>query len=108
MRYAICPNENGDRLLSSVRLMVHHLLKWDYQPERRSRGWQITIQRERAHIARYLKDSPSLKRYLTSEWLDETYAIANLNAEKETGLRFPADCPYSINDVLERDVILVP
>ena len=97
-----------DRLLSSMRLIVHHLLKWDYQPERRSRSWQITIQRERAHIARYLKDSPSLKRYLTNEWLDETYAIANLNAEKETGLKFPADCPYSINDVLERDVILAP
>jgi hypothetical protein len=95
-----------DRLLSSVRLILHHLLKWDYQPERRSRSWQITIQRERAHIVRYLKDSPSLKRYLTSEWLDETYAIANLNAEKETGLKFPADCPYSISDVLERDVIL--
>jgi hypothetical protein len=25
-----------DRLLSSVRLIVHHLLEWDYQPERRS------------------------------------------------------------------------
>ncbi|MBE9194487.1 DUF29 domain-containing protein, partial [Synechocystis sp. LEGE 06083] len=26
-----------DRLLSSLRLIVHHLLKWDYQPQRRSR-----------------------------------------------------------------------
>jgi hypothetical protein len=95
-----------DRLLSSVRLIVHHLLKWDYQPERRSRSWQITIQRERVHIIRYLKDSPSLKRYLTDAWLDETYVVANLNAEKETGLKFPADCPYSISDVLERPVIL--
>jgi hypothetical protein len=95
-----------DRLLSSVRLIVHNLLKWDYQPERRSRSWQITIQRERVHIIRYLKDSPSLKRYLTDAWLDETYVVANLNAEKETGLKFPADCPYSISDVLERPVIL--
>jgi hypothetical protein len=53
-----------------------------------------------------LKDSPSLKRYLTDAWLDETYVVANLNAEKETGLKFPADCPYSISDVLERPVIL--
>jgi len=33
-----------DRLLSSVRLILHHLLEWDYQPERRLRSWQITIQ----------------------------------------------------------------
>jgi hypothetical protein len=26
-----------DRLLASVRLISHHLLKWDYQPQRRSR-----------------------------------------------------------------------
>jgi hypothetical protein len=96
-----------DRLLSSVRLIVHHLLKWDYQPELRSRSWQVTIQRERLHIIRYLKDSPSLKRYLTDEWLAETYVIASLNAEKETGLEFPADCPYYIKDVLERTISLV-
>ncbi|AGF52053.1 ssr2803 [Synechocystis sp. PCC 6803] len=33
-----------DRLLSSLRLIVHHLLKWDYQPKRRSRSWQGTIE----------------------------------------------------------------
>ncbi|MBD2175791.1 DUF29 domain-containing protein [Pseudanabaena sp. FACHB-1998] len=95
-----------DRLLSSVRLIVHHLLKWDYQPELRSRSWQVTIQRERLHIIRYLKDSPSLKRYLTDEWLAETYVISSLNAEKETGLEFPDDCPYSIQNVLERPISL--
>ena len=95
-----------DRLLSSVRLIVHHLLKWDYQPQRRSRSWQITIQRERLHIIRYLEDSPSLKRYLTSEWLDKTYSIAYLDAQKETDLEFPVNCPYSIEDVLERPISL--
>ncbi len=95
-----------DRLLSSVRLIVHHLLKWDYQPQRRSRSWQITIQRERLHIIRYLEDSPSLKRYLTSEWLDKIYSIAYLDAQKETDLEFPVNCPYSIEDVLERPISL--
>lgn len=95
-----------DRLLSSMRLIVHHLLKWDYQPHRRPRSWQITIQRERLHIIRYLKDSPSLKRYLNDEWLNETYVVASLNAQKETDLEFPANCPYSVEDVLERPINL--
>ncbi|MFM7888530.1 MAG: DUF29 domain-containing protein [Pseudanabaena sp.] len=95
-----------DRLLSSMRLIVHYLLKWDYQPHRRSKNWQITIQLERVYISNYLQDSPSLKRYLTKEWLDKTYIIASLNAQKETDLEFPVNCPYSIDDILERPVSL--
>ncbi len=93
-----------DRLLSSMRLIVHHLLKWDYQPQKRSRSWQTTIQRERNNILFYLKDSPSLKRYLTDDWLSEVYINARLNAMKETGLDLPDLCSYSIQDILERDV----
>jgi hypothetical protein len=95
-----------DRLLSSLRLIVHHLLKWDYQPQRRSRSWQVTIQRERNNISFYLKDSPSLKRYLTDEWLGELYGNARLEAFKETGLAFPDVCPYGIDEVLNRVVSL--
>jgi len=94
-----------DRLLSSLRLIVQHLLKWDYQPHRRSRSWQGTIQRERANIDLYLEDSPSLKRYLTDEWLHKTYKIAYADAFRETGLEFPETCPYAINDVLHRSVM---
>ncbi|QUS61026.1 DUF29 domain-containing protein [Synechocystis sp. PCC 7339] len=95
-----------DRLLSSLRLIVHHLLKWDYQPQRRSRSWLVTIQRERNNISFYLKDSPSLRRYLTDGWLGEIYGNAKLEAFKETGLDFPAECPYDIGEVLNRAVSL--
>ena len=93
-----------DRLLSSLRLIVHHLLKWDYQPQRRSRSWQGTIQRERANILLYLEDSPSLKRYLVDKWLHKMYVVACADAFKETGLQFPEFCPYGIRDVLSRDI----
>ena len=96
-----------DRLLSSLRLIVHHLLKWDYQAQKRSRSWQTTIQRERLNIKDYLRDSPSLKRYLIDEYLRQVYRTARLNAIGETGLDMPVDCPYIISDVLERDIRLV-
>ncbi len=51
-----------DRLLSSLRLILHHLLKWDYQSHKRSRSWQNTIGRERNNIELYLEDSPRLER----------------------------------------------
>lgn len=93
-----------DRLLSSLRLIVHHLLKWDYQPQKRSRSWQTTIQRERLNIKEYLRDSPSLKRYLTDEYLHQVYETGRLDAIVETDLDMPVVCPYAIADVLERDV----
>ncbi|BBC22818.1 DUF29 domain-containing protein [Pseudanabaena sp. ABRG5-3] len=95
-----------DRLLSSLRLIVHHLLKWDYQPQRRSRSWQTTIQRERLNIKEYLQDSPSLKRYLTNEYLHQVYKTGRLDAIAETDLDMPIDCAYTIEDVLERDINL--
>ena len=93
-----------DRLLSSMRLIVHHLLKWDYQPQKRSRSWQITIQRERLNIKKYLQDSPSLKRYLNDEYLEQVYETGRLDAIAETDLDMPVDCAYTMADVLERDV----
>ena len=89
-----------DKLLSSIRLILHHLLKWDYQPQKRSRSWQITIERERNNIELYLEDSPSLKRYLCAEWTNKMYRIARLDAAQETGLDMPKECPYSLEDIL--------
>ncbi|MDB9509508.1 DUF29 domain-containing protein [Microcystis aeruginosa] len=95
-----------DRLLASLRLILHHLLKWDYQPQRRSWGWLGTIQRERANIRLYLDDSPSLRRYLTDESLFKLYAVACADAFRETGLEFPPVCPYGIEDILNRSLHL--
>jgi hypothetical protein len=93
-----------DKLLSSIRLIIHHLLKWDYQPQKRSRSWEITIQRERNNIEFYLEDSPSLQKYLCDEWLKKVYRNAYLDAIKETDLDFPDICPYSISEILERQI----
>ncbi|MDB9387332.1 DUF29 domain-containing protein [Microcystis aeruginosa] len=95
-----------DRLLASLRLILHHLLKWDYQPQRRSWDWLGTIQQERANIRLYLDDSASLKRYLTDESLFKLYAVACADAFRETGLEFPPVCPYGIEDILNRSLHL--
>jgi len=95
-----------DRLLSSIRLILHHLLKWDVQLQKRSRSWQITIERERNNIGLYLEDSPSLQRYLTQKWVEKMYRNARLDAMEETNLDLPKDCQYSIEDVLGRPIEL--
>ncbi|MBE9174968.1 DUF29 domain-containing protein [Synechocystis salina LEGE 06155] len=96
-----------DRLLSSLRLILHHLLKWDYQPQKRSRSWWNTVDRERSNIELYLEDSPSLRRYLNDGVsLAKMYRLARADAIRETNLDFPKDCPYGIEDVLNRVISL--
>ena len=93
-----------DRLVSAVRLILHHLLKWQYQPERRSRSWLKTIQRERINSQSYVEDTPSLKRIQTQDWLHKIYTIARKDAALETELplnTFPEDCPYSWEQVFD-------
>jgi len=95
-----------DRLVSSIRLILHHLLKWQFQPERRCRSWVKTIQRERINVQSYLDDTPSLKRVQTQDGLDRIYRIARKDAALETDLplhQLPETCPYTWNQVFDEE-----
>lgn len=53
-----------NKLISSLRLIPQHLLKWQSQPHKRSKSWSDTISRERDNVGDYLEDTPSLKNLL--------------------------------------------
>ena len=87
---------------SRLRNLVKHLLKWEFQPERRTGSWRSSIGSARAEIAEILEDSPSL-RPAASERLEKGYALARRNAIAETGMDadlFPELCPYGLEQVL--------
>ena len=89
-------------LQSRIAVLISHLLKWDLQPAKRSRSWQATIELQRNRIERLLRDSPSLRPYL-SEILPDAYSEAVLLAIKDTGLdrkTFGQTCPYSAGEIL--------
>jgi hypothetical protein len=84
------------------RIMVH-LLKWQYQPQRRSDSWLDSINDGRSQIRRKIEDSPSLWNY-PEEILEKEYARARREASRQTGLAlntFPESCPFAIDQVLE-------
>jgi hypothetical protein len=92
-------------LYRRLRVLVAHLLKWQFQPEGRSSSWRGTIRNQRNDIARLLKETPSLRRFLADE-LDEAYREAVEWAADETGLAdetFPYTCTYSTDEILGRD-----
>lgn len=92
-------------LMSRLTVLLSHLLKWQYQPERRGTSWRLTIAEQRRSIERLLEDSPSLRQRIP-EFLDSEYADARDSAMYETQLSksvFPAQCPYTPEQVMAKD-----
>jgi hypothetical protein len=89
-------------LVSRLTVLLTHLLKWQYQPDMRSKSWQNTIRIQRRDIQRVLSDSPSLRATL-AEFIALAYPDARMDAVEETGLLspvFPEACPYSAEQIL--------
>ena len=92
---------------SRLGILLIHLLKWSYQPQNRSGSWRATMIEQRARILKRLQESPSLRSY-PADVLNEEYRLAVSEAAAETGLdvkTFPANCPYSIDQVLDPDFL---
>jgi hypothetical protein len=92
-------------LKNRLRIILLHLLKWQGQPGRRGASWRKSLRTQRRHIKDLLQESPSLRR-LVPELMHQAYPDAIKDAMDETGSprdRFPADCPYAPDDVLDED-----
>ncbi len=90
-------------LISRLKVLLMHLLKWQYQPVGRSVSWQLTIKEQRREVARHLADNPSLKARL-SETLMDAYGDATIVAARETSLpekTFPEDCPWQFSQIMD-------
>jgi hypothetical protein len=98
---------NRRELGSRMALLLMHLLKWRYQPNRRSPSWATTVRDQRDEIEAILVDSPSL-RPVVRDTLSALYTRAKRKAIGETGLpeaAFPADCPFTPDQILAEDFL---
>ena len=87
--------------------LLLHLLKWKYQPNKRSGSWKSSIIEHRNRMLDDLEDSPSYKPYY-EQIFDKCYQNARKYAEAETGLSlktFPEVCPFNKIDVLTLDYL---
>lgn len=92
-------------LISRLTILLVHLLKWQYQPARRSKSWRNTVLIQRGDVAELVEDSPSLKADIGAT-IERAYERAVLLAEDETGLeksQFPATCPYRYEEIIDLD-----
>jgi hypothetical protein len=95
--------QQRQELRNRLSILLGHLLKWQYQSQRRSRSWLTTIRVQRIDLYDLLDENPSLKPYL-EEALQKAYKKAVELAAGETNLpskNFPSDCPYKFEEILD-------
>lgn len=94
-------------LASRLHVLIVHLLKCEFQPERKSRSWVSTIIEQRAAIERHLEQSPSLRQHV-GRYASQAYKSAVALAASQTGIEkraFPADIPYTPQQLLDPEFL---
>ncbi len=94
--------------VSAIRLVLLHMLKWDYQPEYRTRSWQSSIAVQRVRIALEIEDNPSYVGRI-EEAVAKAYRLARTQGSDETELylkTFPETCPYDWAEITTREHLL--
>ena len=92
-------------LESRYTILLTHLLKWRFQPDLRSRSWEITIRVQRVSITRHLDENPGLKPR-RDELLGAAYQVARLQAVGETDLpeaTFPESNPFTLSEAMDTE-----
>jgi hypothetical protein len=88
-------------LVNNLAVLIAHRLQWDYQPDKRSRSWLLSMREHRSRVLFNVTDNPSLKSQF-AELFGRAYDLAVTQAARETGLQtgaFPAACPYTWEDL---------
>lgn len=91
------------QLESRLVILLAHLLKWQYQPGKRSRSWEATLRVQRIQLRKLLHQNPSLRSQIAVFVADAYEQAVNL-AWAETGLdfeTFPPLCPFAAQEILD-------
>ena len=94
-------------LVNRLGVLIGQLLKWESQPNKRSKSWVRTIREQRRKITDLLQENPSLKSYL-----DEAIAKAYLDGvdlavdETDIGIKaFPSQISYSWEQIENQEFL---
>jgi Domain of unknown function DUF29 len=98
---------NRSAMRGNLLVLLLHLLKWKYQPEKRFNSWKVSIREHLIRIAADFKDSPSLKNYL-KEILTKSHQNVCKLAADQTDLEFaifPKESPFTLEEILDPEFL---
>ncbi|PIL43696.1 hypothetical protein CR105_18230 [Massilia eurypsychrophila] len=94
-------------LSSRIEVLLTHLLKCQFQPQRISRSWLNTLDEQRSQIAKLLDENRSLGPGVT-DVAAKVYPLSVRRAVTQTGLprsTFPLLNPYSKDQLFDFDFV---
>ena len=101
-------------LRNRFRIVLVHLLKWQFQPSKHSTSWRVTLLEQRYQLAELLEQNPSLSRQVP-DLLEKVYPSACKRAGLEMKLAkinaqsiLPARCPWTPAQILDDDFLPSP
>ncbi len=92
---------------SELSVILIHLLKYQFQPSKRSRSWTDTLLEHRGRLTRDFRASKSLRLHAEAE-LADLYSLARKRAAVQTRLpltTFPETSPYTLPETLDEDFL---
>ncbi len=95
--------QQKQELRNRLGVLIGHLLKWQYQPDFRSKSWRVTIREQRRRIKEHIIENPSLKAYLNQAIL-EAYQDGIDLVLKETPLNekdLPQENIYTFEQIFD-------
>jgi hypothetical protein len=95
--------QQKQELRNRLGVLIGHLLKWQYQPNFRSKSWRVTIRGQRRRIKEHILENPSLKSYL-HQAIAEAFPDGIDLVLKETPLEekdLPSECPYTVEQIFD-------
>ncbi|MCW6508501.1 DUF29 domain-containing protein [Lichenifustis flavocetrariae] len=103
---AALAHDLADKLRSDLSRVLQHLLKWDHQPQMRTRSWALSIEEHRRRVTQHLAGGSGLRSILPG-LLAEAYVDGRRHALDETGLpraALPTTCPYTWDEIMSRPI----
>lgn len=100
-------NNNKRELVNRLAVLIAHLLKWKFQPMRRSKSWTLTIKNQRFEILDLLEESPSLKHQIELKF-NHAYEKAKIIFSEQSGIdenELQQNCPFALDECLDFDFL---
>lgn len=92
-------------LESNLVILFCHLLKWEFQPFKRTNSWILSIIEHKKRVLKRLAKTPSLK-YRLFDIAEEAWPLGRIKASNETGLDtdvFPKKINFCLKEFLSKE-----
>jgi hypothetical protein len=91
-------------LRSRLEVLLEHLIKWQFQPQRRSRNWTASVAVHRHEIREHLDENPGLKPEVSGV-LAQAYKSARLEVTgrflRRSDPQPPDSCPWTFEQAMD-------